>query len=702
MATVSPQQIYGYLLQRGVSPASAAGILSNIEHESSFNPAVVGDRGKSGGLFQHHAGRWDNLKRFAASTGRSWADWTAQVDFALGEAQQMGINLRASDPAQAAREWTIRFERPSNAQFRAGQRAARAGYYLGGGGGAVPPPGMGTPPAPMAPGIPPPGLGAALGYYNTLYQGFDRQVGLNAAQTQFNVDYQRRQQQFANQMAGFQQQGLDLEREQLGLENRYQNDLALLNRGLTEKQQQLNEREWRQIAADHAELQKLNQQRLGVAQRGAKTRSQIISDQRRAAEKYAQLQGRLDTDIAKAEKRWIGQQKGFNRRDLNLARQAIKNVVTTEAARFNEIRRLTGAERDIAKQKRTFIAKGAREAYAQATAIARRRFGDVARQAQFVEDEQRREEISEAVTKGARLAPGTAEDLTAFERQRALTTQQARTDRAAAFGEAQVSRDDVLRMSQNQLRSELEDIDQAYRQGRISFQDAQRQAHNARGRARLTFEQNAGQLANQLRQAGFDLRGARLANNRQLTAARLAARGDRLANRQQLAGARLGYRQTRQNLNNQRALANLAFQGNQANLAAQAEQAARTQAYNNALYGVNLAGAQNRGGSIAAQLAAQQAANQYGINQALIGGAQFMSGIDQQRAGVQQQEFATIGEYAGQPPAGYSYPTQKPRSSYSYTPSPTASGVYVPPGGSSSYSSPTTSRSRRTYSVTPR
>jgi hypothetical protein len=72
VASVNSQQVYSYLLQRGVSPASAAGILSNIQHESGFNSAAIGDGGTSGGLFQHHAGRWNNLKGYAASTGRSW------------------------------------------------------------------------------------------------------------------------------------------------------------------------------------------------------------------------------------------------------------------------------------------------------------------------------------------------------------------------------------------------------------------------------------------------------------------------------------------------------------------------------------------------------------------------------------------------------------------------------------------------------
>ena len=56
---VGAQSIYDYLKQNGVSPASAAGILANIRYESNFNPFnASGDGGTSGGLFQHHAGRW--------------------------------------------------------------------------------------------------------------------------------------------------------------------------------------------------------------------------------------------------------------------------------------------------------------------------------------------------------------------------------------------------------------------------------------------------------------------------------------------------------------------------------------------------------------------------------------------------------------------------------------------------------------------
>lgn len=130
---VDPRRIYDYLLTKGVAPGSAAGILANIEFESSFRPDAVGDGGTSGGLFQHHASRWSKLKAYAQSTGRAWNDWTAQVDFALQEARAMKINLGSSDAQAASREWTLRFERPADMYRKATLRAAQAGKYEYGG-----------------------------------------------------------------------------------------------------------------------------------------------------------------------------------------------------------------------------------------------------------------------------------------------------------------------------------------------------------------------------------------------------------------------------------------------------------------------------------------------------------------------------------------------------------------------------------------
>ncbi|HEX7099352.1 MAG TPA: phage tail tip lysozyme [Acidimicrobiia bacterium] len=128
---VDPRLIYAYLVQQhGVSPATAAGILANIQYESSFRPGVLGDNGSSGGLFQHHASRWSRLKNYAAQRGVDWTDWRVQVDFAMVEAKERGINLQNPDPVAAAREWTLRFEQPANAEAKAATRSTAVWGYM--------------------------------------------------------------------------------------------------------------------------------------------------------------------------------------------------------------------------------------------------------------------------------------------------------------------------------------------------------------------------------------------------------------------------------------------------------------------------------------------------------------------------------------------------------------------------------------------
>lgn len=120
-----PRQIYDYLtVTHQVSPETALGILANIQAESNFVTSAVGDNGTSFGLFQHHKGRASAMKQHAASRGVHWTDWRAQVDYAMIEARAMkGWNPKATDPREASRWWTIYFERPANAQQKAGQRA---------------------------------------------------------------------------------------------------------------------------------------------------------------------------------------------------------------------------------------------------------------------------------------------------------------------------------------------------------------------------------------------------------------------------------------------------------------------------------------------------------------------------------------------------------------------------------------------------
>lgn len=127
---VDPRAVYEKIRSLGVGHAAAVGILANIQAESGFNTEAVGDSGTSGGLFQHHLGRWDALKQYAASTGRSWSDMGAQVEFAIREAAGMrGWDPNATDSRAASIWWTTVFERPANAQQKAQERAELTTRY---------------------------------------------------------------------------------------------------------------------------------------------------------------------------------------------------------------------------------------------------------------------------------------------------------------------------------------------------------------------------------------------------------------------------------------------------------------------------------------------------------------------------------------------------------------------------------------------
>lgn len=140
MAIVDPRLIFDYLVGvHGVSVATAAGILANIEGESGFNTAIYGDGGTSAGLFQHHAERLAALKNYAKARGADWRDWRIQVDFAMKEAKQMGLNLQHTSAWQAAYEWCVKFERPKYPEKKGRERANNASKYLFGHTDAGPP-----------------------------------------------------------------------------------------------------------------------------------------------------------------------------------------------------------------------------------------------------------------------------------------------------------------------------------------------------------------------------------------------------------------------------------------------------------------------------------------------------------------------------------------------------------------------------------
>lgn len=107
----TPKEVYDYMRSKGVSDVHARGILANIQGESGFDPAVPGDNGTSGGLFQHHADRFDKLKQAVPD----WkTNWKGQIDFALQD--DVGPAYLATpytDPVAAADAFMTDYERPA-------------------------------------------------------------------------------------------------------------------------------------------------------------------------------------------------------------------------------------------------------------------------------------------------------------------------------------------------------------------------------------------------------------------------------------------------------------------------------------------------------------------------------------------------------------------------------------------------------------
>lgn len=125
------QQVRDYLASKGLSKPHVIGMLANIDHESKFKPqALVTDSNglPSGGLFQHNGPR---LQALMNKLGNAWnQNWKGQIDYALGEPDgQRYVGQKFQNPNQAAKWWTLNFERPAHKQQVAQVRSQTANKY---------------------------------------------------------------------------------------------------------------------------------------------------------------------------------------------------------------------------------------------------------------------------------------------------------------------------------------------------------------------------------------------------------------------------------------------------------------------------------------------------------------------------------------------------------------------------------------------
>jgi murein DD-endopeptidase MepM/ murein hydrolase activator NlpD len=115
-----------WLVSQGLSANGAAGVVSNLLAESGLRTGAVGDKGTSYGIAQWHAGRWDNLNRFAKNSGLDPSSLDAQSQFLMHELSKKGYsNLMSTltNPNVSAYDATAAFmktfERPKNQSGKA-------------------------------------------------------------------------------------------------------------------------------------------------------------------------------------------------------------------------------------------------------------------------------------------------------------------------------------------------------------------------------------------------------------------------------------------------------------------------------------------------------------------------------------------------------------------------------------------------------
>lgn len=107
----SPKEVFDYMKSLGVSDIHAKGILANIKGESGFQTGVMGDGGKSGGLFQMYNDRYRKMEKNVPD----WrTNWKGQIVHGLkDDTAPQYLNTKFDNPVQAANWFLHNYERPA-------------------------------------------------------------------------------------------------------------------------------------------------------------------------------------------------------------------------------------------------------------------------------------------------------------------------------------------------------------------------------------------------------------------------------------------------------------------------------------------------------------------------------------------------------------------------------------------------------------
>ena len=133
-------QVFSYLTRElGFNSAASCGIMSNIEHESDFNPrlVIIDCNGRpSGGLCQWNGGRFSSLMNYCSSNGFDYLSIQGQLEYLKHELQgrdfkhiydyMKNVPNTKEGAYNAGYYWCYYFVIPSNRASRSSSRASAA------------------------------------------------------------------------------------------------------------------------------------------------------------------------------------------------------------------------------------------------------------------------------------------------------------------------------------------------------------------------------------------------------------------------------------------------------------------------------------------------------------------------------------------------------------------------------------------------
>ena len=116
----SEQQVYAYLISKGLTKNQALGIMANIHGESGFKPGAdeAGDGSQGIGLFQYTFP--SRKEAFLEAVPDYKTNWKGQLDYAIDQDPETKAYLakQFSNPKEAASWWMRNWERPDKSLYQ--------------------------------------------------------------------------------------------------------------------------------------------------------------------------------------------------------------------------------------------------------------------------------------------------------------------------------------------------------------------------------------------------------------------------------------------------------------------------------------------------------------------------------------------------------------------------------------------------------